>query len=165
MSWNLLHSLIQAVLDFEAATWNSLRNVFPDIAIYGCIFHFVRGVYKKLQSLGLSVPYKRDQVTRNLIKQIYCLPFLPVRDMLVEFAGLEEEFVSNGDQMTELYSYVQRTWFGSSVWKPRDISVYRRLIRTNNDAEGYHKRLNGNWVMKTHQFTHLSKCCTKKPCL
>ena len=45
--------------------------------------------------------------------------------------------------MIKLYAYVQKTWFGSSVWKPRDICAYRRLVRTNNDAEGYHTRLNG----------------------
>ena len=37
---------------------------------------------------------------------------------------------------------LKKTWFSSSVWKPQDISAYQRLVRTNNDLEGYHRRLN-----------------------
>ena len=44
--------------------------------------------------------------------------------------------------MNSLYDYVKGTWFESSVWKPRDLCGYHRLVRTNNDVEGYHRRLN-----------------------
>ena len=37
---------------------------------------------------------------------------------------------------------MEKQWFQNSVWKPLDISAYRRLVRTNNDVEGYHRRLN-----------------------
>ena len=42
-----------------------------------------------------------------------------------------------------LLAYYERTWLQSTVWSPRNISVYHRLVRTNNDSEGYHRRLNG----------------------
>ena len=35
-----------------------------------------------------------------------------------------------------IFSYVQDTWMGGSVWNPEDWSVYGQPIRTNNDVEG-----------------------------
>ena len=58
-------------------------------------------------------------------------------ELILYFLHLKADFEACGDQMESLYAYV----VGSTVWKPRDICVYRRLVRTNNDAEGYHKRL------------------------
>ena len=62
--------------------------------------------------------------------------------MTSQFDQLQEQFESSGPQMKELYEYVAQTWFRSSVWKPRNICAYKRLVRTNNDCEGYHRRLN-----------------------
>ena len=30
------------------------------------------------------------------------------------------------------------------TWSPQDWSVYGQAVRTNNDVEGYHRRINGN---------------------
>ena len=61
--------------------------------------------------------------------------------------------------MKELYGYVAKTWFRSSVWKPRNICAYKRLVRTNNDCEGYHRRLNSRLgekppIYKLIEFLH-----------
>ena len=45
-------------------------------------------------------------------------------------------------RIRHLMNYVSETWFNSTVWRPRDICAYQRLVRTNNDVEGYHLRLN-----------------------
>ena len=55
---------------------------------------------------------------------------------------LKEEFEESGEKMASLYTYISQTWFNNSIWKPREICAYKRLIRTNNDTEGYHRRLN-----------------------
>ena len=39
-------------------------------------------------------------------------------------------------------TYMRATWFNSSVWKPVNLCSYQRLVRINNDVEGYHRRLN-----------------------
>ncbi|KAI8516554.1 hypothetical protein Bbelb_051350 [Branchiostoma belcheri] len=38
--------------------------------------------------------------------------------------------------------YMEREWLGNSVWSVDEWSVYFQPIRTNNDLEGYHTRLN-----------------------
>jgi hypothetical protein len=39
-------------------------------------------------------------------------------------------------------SYIRTTWLESNVWSVDDLSVFGLTIRTNNDAEGWHRRLN-----------------------
>ena len=46
------------------------------------------------------------------------------------------------EKLMKFLDYVESTWFRSSTWRPCNISVYNRLVRTNNDLEGYHNRLN-----------------------
>ncbi|KAH3868368.1 uncharacterized protein LOC127867754 [Dreissena polymorpha] len=40
-----------------------------------------------------------------------------------------------------VFSYIQSTWLDSSIWAPEEWSVYRQTVRTNNDTEGWHRRL------------------------
>ena len=79
---------------------------------------------------------------RQLIKMLFGLPFLPPREMVEEFAELRGDFEKRGESMISLYKYVFDNWLDHSVWKPRNICAFRRVVRTNNDAEGYHRRLN-----------------------
>ena len=44
--------------------------------------------------------------------------------------------------LVELVDYVSRTWISSVLWSPTAWSAYRLPIRTNNDVEGWHYRLN-----------------------
>ncbi len=45
--------------------------------------------------------------------------------------------------MTRLMSYIQSTWMESTVWPVSGWSVFMQATRTNNDCEGWHRRLNG----------------------
>ncbi|KAK4288761.1 hypothetical protein Pmani_038232 [Petrolisthes manimaculis] len=42
----------------------------------------------------------------------------------------------------EFMDYVDQTWLQSPVWKTENWSVFGRSIRTNNDVEGWHPKLN-----------------------
>ena len=63
---------------------------------------------------------------------------------MVAFHNIFEDVRSSSPdaKILKFVDYVQKTWFSSSVWKPQDICAYQRLVRTNNDLEGYHRRLN-----------------------
>ncbi|XP_052285910.1 uncharacterized protein LOC127881816 isoform X2 [Dreissena polymorpha] len=39
--------------------------------------------------------------------------------------------------------FMQPTWIRGSMWTPDNWSVYRQTVRTNNDVEGWHRRING----------------------
>jgi len=45
-------------------------------------------------------------------------------------------------QLIQLLDYVEATWLSSSVWDVDAWSIFGRAIRTNNDVEGWHHRMN-----------------------
>ncbi|XP_041353329.1 uncharacterized protein LOC121371476 [Gigantopelta aegis] len=49
---------------------------------------------------------------------------------------------SNTAQLTELTTYMERQWVRNTVFDVPSWCVFRHTIRTNNDVEGWHNRLN-----------------------
>ena len=129
------------VVDFEAAIWNAAKTLFPESHVHGCTFHWSQAIYRQVSSLGMSTAYKQHGAVYNYIKQILALPYLPRRHIRPAFDELKEQ-ADNAPEMQEFVSYVERTWFESTVWAVENWCGYRRLVRTNNDTEGWHRRLN-----------------------
>jgi len=46
-------------------------------------------------------------------------------------------------KILKLCTYIENTWFKDRLWTPERWSVYGQPVRTNNDAEGWHHRING----------------------
>ena len=67
------------------------------------------------------------------------LPFLPEEQIIPVFDTLKEQATTH---MQPLVQYVEDTWILSTVFKPSNWCVFMQRIRTNNDLEGYHRRLN-----------------------
>ena len=67
------------------------------------------------------------------------LPFLPCEHIEPAFRILEGR-VSN-DMEHQLTTYIDNTWIVGQ-WKPKDWSVFNQTVRTNNDVEGWHLRIN-----------------------
>ena len=68
------------------------------------------------------------------------LCFLPAQHILPLFERLCEEATT--DKLRELVEYMRGQWMEHSVWDPSSWSVYGLSIRTNNDCEGWHNRVN-----------------------
>ena len=60
----------------------------------------------------------------------------------VAFQAIKEDANQDDANLKRLLVYFERTWLKSSIWPLKSITVYHRLVRTNNDVEGYHTRLN-----------------------
>lgn len=126
--------------DFERALWRAIANVFPQTKHRGCTFHWTQAVYRKIQGLGLAVQYRDDRHVHKLCRRVMALPLLPAAQIPEQFDRLRQQAVSR--PMHALFEYVANTWLSDALWPPSSWSAFRRPIRTNNDVEGWHYRLN-----------------------
>ena len=68
------------------------------------------------------------------------LPFLPHHEIGPMFQLLRRQ--AQTQPLKDLVSYIDHQWIESTVFPPKDWSVYRQPVRTNNDIEGWHNALN-----------------------
>ena len=129
------------VSDFEAALWSAVRCILPQVDVRGCAFHWGQAMWRKMQELGLlQTAYHNEQAFHMYCRQLLALPCLPWASIDGMLAELEAEATT--DAQRELCVYIRTTWVDfSAVWPPSCWSVFRRRIRTNNDVEGWHRRL------------------------
>ena len=132
------------VSDFEAALWVGIRNILPDVRMRGCLFHFDQCVYRKMLTIGLKTDYILDINTRELCKQLMALPLLPAEHIPTMFDRLvsEVEKAENIPKCQELVDYFRKTWIESNLFPIESWCWYGENVRTNNDLEGWHHKLN-----------------------
>ena len=56
------------------------------------------------------------------------------------FDQLNERATTPG--LRDLFQYVRITWIESALWPPSAWSVIWKAVRTDNDVEGWHRRIN-----------------------
>ena len=128
-----------AVMDFELSLWKAFPKVYPGVEIRGCSFHWTQAVWRKIQFLGLQQQYINDISTHDFCRKLMALPFLPAEHIEAAFRHIEEH-ASSGTQL-ELVTYINDTWILGN-WNPKDWSIFNQAVRTNNDVEGWHLRIN-----------------------
>ena len=42
----------KVTLNFERAEWAALRDLFPDISLKGCSFHWTQALWRKVRNMG-----------------------------------------------------------------------------------------------------------------
>ncbi|XP_045132808.1 uncharacterized protein LOC123517043 isoform X1 [Portunus trituberculatus] len=177
-------NLEDVVCDFEAAIWQAVKECMPDVHLHGCHFHWCQAVYRKLNSLGLSTAYRKRGPLYHLFKRVLALPYLPRRHIHGAFDQLKLQ-AEQSAQIIQLFDYIETTWFQSATWDVVNWCNFKKLVRTNNDAEGWHRRLNtraggssvpiykllkdvlrkeGQFVTTQHQLVaeHILSSCSRK---
>ena len=127
-------------LDFEAATWTALRKVLPSVSLRGCLFHWNQAIWRYIQQLGLVNSYMKKNSAYKFCRRVMAFPFLPAESIYPMFCSLKAS-VPAGPYVA-LMTYIDQTWMKSSVWPIESWCVFKRTVRTNNDCEGWHRRLN-----------------------
>ncbi|CAC5384543.1 unnamed protein product [Mytilus coruscus] len=84
--------------------------------------------------------YRHQQAVHLYIRQLLALPFLPSMHIRDTFNTLRDR--ANTPQLQELVAYIDRQWFHNAVINVADWCIFKRTVRTNNDVEGWHNRIN-----------------------
>ena len=116
------------------------------------------------QVCNLQTAYLTQPEVKPTMRSILVLSYLPAE----KISGAQQVicvYVKDNIDFTRLTDYIYNTWVVGK-WKPSDWSCYRRSVRTNNDAEGYHRgimdKANGKHSLKFYQlvsFLH-AECVT-----
>ena len=126
--------------DYEAAMWQSVRGLLPNVRLVGCLFHYSQAIYRQIQALGLQQSYQTDVGTKFLVRCFMAHPVLPPEHIPQVFQMLVDLYSTA--ELANFVQYIRTQWIHGPVFSARDISVFGLETRTNNDVEGYHSRIN-----------------------
>ena len=145
-------NVMSVMVDFERAIWSALEVVFPSVNIQGCAFHFIQALVKHLREGGLAQAYVDDPGSRDVLKQMLALCYMPHEWIPILFARLEAKCTTR--DLVAFAVYMRSTWITSQTWNPTRWSVFNTLIRTNNHLEGWHRQFN-TFCRSNMPFYHL----------
>jgi len=133
-----------AMADFEEASVNAFRQVFGDVSVGGCWFHYAQAIIKRLNKLGLKTEYCSDDDVKNAVHSLVSLPLLPPSDMRAAVSDIKSSLNADSphiNRIQQLIAYVNRQWIDKSSIGPERLSVRDSRSRTNNVLESYHAAL------------------------
>ncbi|KRX51856.1 hypothetical protein T09_12349 [Trichinella sp. T9] len=125
------------ICDFETALIPALQGTFPGVNIQGCYFHFCQAVLRKVTDLGMRTSYIHEAATKKKVKMLLATAFLPPHDVPVAVELLGRDATGS---IAALFNYFRVEWMPPDrlpMW-----NVYNVNIRTNNDLESWHFKMN-----------------------
>ena len=103
------------------------------------LISFTQALWRQLQALGLQHSYQTDNGTKDLARCYMALPVLPATHIAAVFEQLVQE---SPETFGPFITYIRQQWIQGALFTVNDVSVFGMNIRTNNDLEGYHYRIN-----------------------
>ena len=135
----LEHQVKIITSDFETAVWQSIRGLLPNVRLVGCLFHYTQALLRFIQGMGLQQAYQTDIGTKSLGRMYMALPVLPHEHIEPVFEILS---ASAPPMFAPFIQYIRNQWILGAVFTIRDLSIFQMTVRTKNDVEGYHYRIN-----------------------
>ena len=161
-------------IEFEIATMNSFCRLFLTASVTGCLFHYVQGLWRKIQELGLSrhVSYSIDEENIDISSDekkhadhwfLAAIGLTLVPPELVErtWAEVMDEYTPEYVSAIKFNDYLVSTYVDSSsaryhseIWNVHELLV-NKLPRTNNHVEGLNQRLKCQSPAHPHIFNFI----------
>jgi hypothetical protein len=137
-------------VDFEEASINAFRAVFPEATVHGCHFHYQQALIHHVKKKGLQAVYEQSQASdfhlpqyrcvKKWIRNLGALAFLPSAEIIPAYQRLlAVPPVTNNPvvdaNLLRFRDYFQKEWMTDR--KVEVLSNYKHSgPRTTNHAEG-----------------------------
>ena len=142
--------------DFERALRNAIMQVFPNVTLHGCWFHYTQAIMKNARK-HLPAAVRNEQNVKSWVMSVMSIPLLPANNIHGAFDYLIGDI--NDARLDRLKNYIERQW--KQRISPEELSVYRLVSRTNNAAESFNRQLNkGRSTRHTNFFDFLRRVTT-----
>ena len=129
--------------DFETGSIAAFRDIFPEVKVAGCHFHYCQAIYRQISTkLGQRQLYDEKGEFYRFSRCLMAVTFLPEDQIVRAFDDLQETLSPAGEiECQALIQYYTQTWlngFGRETFCVSGLSD-----RTNNKIEGWHSRIGG----------------------
>ena len=94
--------------------------------------------YLKVKEIGLHTAYLYQQQVRAYIRELMALPHLPANHIIPAFQQLKERCPRTNEKLLDLLPYFDENWVNSTSRPPASWSIFKHMVRTNDDVEGWH---------------------------
>ena len=130
------------IVDIELAVHNVVRTLFPASSLKGCLFHVGQALWRKLQELGLSAKYgKEDNGISKWFRLFIGTAFVPPPQAMTAYQLITSTYTPDDRRCIKFNDYFMNTWLSGdypiAMWNQFRSDV----PRTNKSCEGYNSRL------------------------
>ena len=142
--------------DFEIASRNAIKRVFPDTELGGCFFHLGQNIWRKVINEGLREKYVADGNFRTFVKMMTCTAFLPLEEVIDGFEAIKE-LENYDEELDVIFDFFEDNYLGRPLANNRrrqpkfpiqSWNAFTRIQantpRTNNSVEGWHTGFQGS---------------------
>ena len=130
------------------------KTLHINLILKGCYFHFAQATIRKVVEYKLENHYfvrKKKGGAKLFIKWLLVLVLLPKELIEPTFNELLQKVkLSKCKKLEKLFKYYYDNWIHGNNWDLDDICQWGCSVRTNNNAERFHMKLNGS-VQKTNE--------------
>ncbi len=129
----------EIVFNFHESILQSLKEVFPLVSLYSSAFQWSQTVFLKFKELGLISLYEHSEGVQKICSRLFSLHLLPTHEIPGIFFLLKEKAgqLILGEQKSQLlmqfFEYVEKTWIESSVWSPKNWSVFMHPVTRTDE--------------------------------
>ncbi|XP_034935332.1 uncharacterized protein [Chelonus insularis] len=102
------------IVDFEIAFIHAVKEVFPNVLVKGCFFHYTQAIWRKIQAYHLQNNYAKDSEYALNLKMLFAIPFVPECDVVAAYDELisTDFYIKHESELEELLSYYENIWLG-----------------------------------------------------